>query len=679
MTTDAAPTRFAHGFWNPCDLKFDTAGRLIATDNDPDARGPNRVLHVIQGGRYGYRSRFGASGLHPFDSWNGELPGTLPMLAGVGEAPVGVLDCDSTALPMDYASDLMVAVWGTNQVVRVHTQPRGASLMGEVETLISGNEGFRPTGLVATTDGTIYIGDWGDRRYPVHGKGRLWRLRTRTEVPRLEPALPFSRATENELQQELARIAAGESRDSFDDLLKSATSDDAFLASAAITALGDEIYRDRLVALMTSSDPGDVRLASLLALRGRDVSVDVEPLKQLLADSDPRVRRMAMVWLGESHRFDMAAALAESMPLQVASPNLFETFLAASQLLTEAESQRLQKGIPGTQIDRDFDQRLIARLLTDQAQPDSVRAMALRYVDLSETMPEQTMQCLVELAGSENLEVSREAIRTLGLSNSGAAVQTILAIAVDETQDSRLRADALSSIRSKTSGMLREFVGLVRDPDGDVALAAARALGRLDEQDPNAEELHAFLREEEKRETLPDTSPRSRLIRQVRFALGLPDRESRPRNDAEWEALLGQGDAEAGRRVFFDQRTNCAKCHRIDGRGGAVGPDLSNIASSKTPAQILGSILHPSQERSPDYQGYSVVMLDGQTHQGTQFHFRGESAQLLTVDGNWIRFALDDTEDYRALDVSLMPEGLAESISVSEMQDLMSFLVRDQI
>jgi hypothetical protein len=50
---------FATGFWNPFDLKFDAHGRLLAADNDPDSPGPNRLVHVIQGGDYGYKSLYG--------------------------------------------------------------------------------------------------------------------------------------------------------------------------------------------------------------------------------------------------------------------------------------------------------------------------------------------------------------------------------------------------------------------------------------------------------------------------------------------------------------------------------------------------------------------------------------------------------------------------------------------
>jgi putative membrane-bound dehydrogenase-like protein len=67
---------FATGFWNPVNLQFDDYGRLLVMDNDPDSRGPNRLLDVIQGGNYGYKSLYGGSGIHPYLAWNGELPGT---------------------------------------------------------------------------------------------------------------------------------------------------------------------------------------------------------------------------------------------------------------------------------------------------------------------------------------------------------------------------------------------------------------------------------------------------------------------------------------------------------------------------------------------------------------------------------------------------------------------------
>ena len=80
-------------------MAFDAFGRLFAVDNDPDSRPPCRLLHIVEGGDYGYRFRNGRKGLHPFTAWNGELPGTLGMVAGTGEAPSGVVAYEADNLP----------------------------------------------------------------------------------------------------------------------------------------------------------------------------------------------------------------------------------------------------------------------------------------------------------------------------------------------------------------------------------------------------------------------------------------------------------------------------------------------------------------------------------------------------------------------------------------------------
>ena len=46
---------------------------------------------MIQGGDYGYEYRYGRTGLHPLVTWTGDMPGTLPMIAGTGEAPCAVI------------------------------------------------------------------------------------------------------------------------------------------------------------------------------------------------------------------------------------------------------------------------------------------------------------------------------------------------------------------------------------------------------------------------------------------------------------------------------------------------------------------------------------------------------------------------------------------------------------
>jgi putative membrane-bound dehydrogenase-like protein len=168
--------RWATGFWNPHASCFDAFGRMFTVDNDPDSRPPCRLLHIIQGGDYGYRFRNGRAGLHPFTSWNGEIPGTLPMVAGTGEAPSGILSYESDGIPEEYIGNLFVTSWGDHRIDRFRLKPRGASFGSVAEPVIVGGEDFRPVGIACAPDGSLYCTDWVKRDYNLHGHGRVWKL-----------------------------------------------------------------------------------------------------------------------------------------------------------------------------------------------------------------------------------------------------------------------------------------------------------------------------------------------------------------------------------------------------------------------------------------------------------------------------------------------------------------------
>ncbi|MFK7779370.1 MAG: hypothetical protein QM501_14795, partial [Gimesia sp.] len=174
---------WATGFWNPHASCVDAFGHVFTVDNDPDSRPPCRLLHIIEGGDYGYRFRNGRKGLHPFTSWNGELPGTLPMVAGTGEAPSGILAYESIGLPSEYIGNLLVTSWGDHRIDCFELQPKGASYSAKRKSLIEGGENFRPVGIATGPDGSLYCTDWVLRDYKLHGKGRIWRISQRGKKP----------------------------------------------------------------------------------------------------------------------------------------------------------------------------------------------------------------------------------------------------------------------------------------------------------------------------------------------------------------------------------------------------------------------------------------------------------------------------------------------------------------
>ncbi|HEV3204762.1 MAG TPA: PVC-type heme-binding CxxCH protein, partial [Gemmataceae bacterium] len=192
--------RIATGFWNTFHLTVDAFGRLFAVDNDPDSRGPCRLLHIVPGGDYGYRYRNGRKGLHPFTAWNGELPGTLPMIAGTSEAPSGIVAYESNGLPQEYRGNLLVTSWGDHVIERFQLEQKGASFQSKAQIVVRGDENFRPVAIATAPDGSLYVSDWVDKSYPVHGKGRIWRIRKKNP-PSGSPLRAFEVASRTPQEQ----------------------------------------------------------------------------------------------------------------------------------------------------------------------------------------------------------------------------------------------------------------------------------------------------------------------------------------------------------------------------------------------------------------------------------------------------------------------------------------------
>jgi putative heme-binding domain-containing protein len=112
----------------------------------------------------------------------------------------------------------------------------------------------------------------------------------------------------------------------------------------------------------------------------------------------------------------------------------------------------------------------------------------------------------------------------------------------------------------------------------------------------------------------------------------------------------------------------------VGGQGGAVGPDLTGIAAKYTGDEIATSILYPSAKIASGYESVIVATKDGRVITGVVKADTTSGVDLEDAEAKRVRVPLDDIEERRTGDVSIMPNGLAEGLKPKDFADLLAYL-----
>ena len=138
------------------------------------------------------------------------------------------------------------------------------------------------------------------------------------------------------------------------------------------------------------------------------------------------------------------------------------------------------------------------------------------------------------------------------------------------------------------------------------------------------------------------------------------------------QALLAtKGDAAKGKVLFG---TICVACHRANGEGMDFGPDLSAIGKKWDRANLLDQILFPSKVLEPQWQLATVTMANGETKAGFIAARTDDELTLKMAGGLVEKIAAKQVKTIATQRISMMPEGLLQSLTASEAADLLEFL-----
>jgi putative heme-binding domain-containing protein len=130
------------------------------------------------------------------------------------------------------------------------------------------------------------------------------------------------------------------------------------------------------------------------------------------------------------------------------------------------------------------------------------------------------------------------------------------------------------------------------------------------------------------------------------------------------------GNVANGQQLFAKQ---CQTCHRVAGKGGRLGPDLSRIGAARTQAALVREIRTPHEWIPPAYETVTIVTKDGQKIRGIKKNEDAFSVQVMDMRER-IQGYLKSNAEVTLEKNSLMPAFDAKRLPDSDLTDLVGYL-----
>ncbi|MEE2888158.1 MAG: c-type cytochrome, partial [Planctomycetota bacterium] len=126
-------------------------------------------------------------------------------------------------------------------------------------------------------------------------------------------------------------------------------------------------------------------------------------------------------------------------------------------------------------------------------------------------------------------------------------------------------------------------------------------------------------------------------------------------------------------KAIFEARGTCFVCHTVKGKGGQIGPDLTDIAQKFNTAVILENLIDPSANISLGFEASIITTKDKSEIFGFVV---GEGDPLLIKDASGTQHAIDkrDISKREKMQQSLMPAAALLNLKAQDLADIVAYL-----
>ena len=297
---------------------------------------------------------------------------------------------------------------------------------------------------------------------------------------------------------------------------------------------------------------------------------------------------------------------------------------------------------------------------------DKLRPMFKAFKDLAmnEKSTPASRQAAVKMLSSGPPEVMLDLAKELLVPATPPTLQSAILQALNQGPASEVGGIILEKWEGFSPGLRREAVETLFSNKARFPLIlAALEKGTIRQGQLEAERIARL-------KSGLDDSMKARLEKMVKMEVNI----SRAKVIEAYKHILSnEGNASAGKEVF---RKQCATCHKLEGVGYQVGPELIAAIRGKGKEYLLTSILDPSKEVDSRYVNYTVETKQGRVLSGILVAESGTSVTLRRGENAEDTLLRNQIESIQSANKSLMPEGLEAQINQKDMSDLLEYLVK---